>query len=269
MQNILVPVDFSAISRNAAVYAAELARVFKARLLLFHSYMIPAPVSEVPYNMITIDEQQQENERLIKQEAEFLHTTYGIEVEWLVRIGIPSDEIRALTTEKTIDLIVMGIKGAGGLDKIIGSTTTNVVYKVKTPVLIIPNDATYLPVKNITYASDYSYPASAQLFAPLLEIAATFNAHTQIVYVQRKKDKTVINRDKYEDVFQQIQHEHIIVEGATIKQGIHDYLQQHNSELLVMVAHKHSFFERLFSKTYTADMAYETHIPLLVLQNKI
>ncbi|MFT3825603.1 MAG: universal stress protein [Chitinophagaceae bacterium] len=268
MQNILVPVDFSAVSRNAASYAAELARIFRSRLLLFHAYMIPAPVSEVPYNMITIDEQQQENERLIKQEANFLHTTYGIEVEWLVRIGIPSDEIKALAAERAADLIVMGIKGLGGLDKIIGSTTVNVVNKVKTPVLIIPNDAAYLPIQNITYASDYSYPASGQLFAPLLKIATTFNARTHIVYVQRKKEEAAIDKTKYESIFGGTDHEHIIIADASVKQGIHDYLQQQNCELLVMVAHKHSFFERLFSKTYTADMAYETHIPLLVLQNK-
>ncbi len=54
----------------------------------------------------------------------------------------------------------MGMKGAGGLDKIIGSTTINVSRKVKTPVLVIPHDATYTPIKHITYASDFTYKTS-------------------------------------------------------------------------------------------------------------
>ncbi len=67
MQTILVPVDFSPVSRNAAVYAAELARIFNSRLVLFHAYMLPTPVSEVPYVMVTADEMQQENETLLKK----------------------------------------------------------------------------------------------------------------------------------------------------------------------------------------------------------
>src|SRR5687767_1535174 len=117
MQNILVPVDFSPVSRNAAIYAAELAKKFNAKLVLFHAYMLPTPVSEVPYVMVTADEMQKENEALLKKEADQLHDTYTIEVEWIVQIGIPSDEVKQLAKEKNADIIVMGMKGAGGLDK--------------------------------------------------------------------------------------------------------------------------------------------------------
>ena len=47
-----------------------------------------------------------------------------------------------------------------------------------------------------------------------------------------------------------------------------DYLQTHPGQLLVMTAHKHNFFERVFSRSQTTAMAYETHIPLLILQDK-
>ena len=58
MNTILVPVDFSPASRNASIYAAELAKLFNSRLLLFHAYMLPTPISEVPYAMITVDNLQ-------------------------------------------------------------------------------------------------------------------------------------------------------------------------------------------------------------------
>src|SRR3954467_11934452 len=121
MDTILLAVDFSPASRNAAVFAAELAKLLNTRLLLFHAYMLPTPISEVPYAMVTVDNLQKENEEQIKKEADWIHDNYGLEVEWLVRIGIASDEIKTLTKEKEIGLIIMGMKGAGGLDKIIGS----------------------------------------------------------------------------------------------------------------------------------------------------
>jgi len=272
MNTILVPVDFSPASRNAAAYAAELAKLLHTRLLLFHAYMLPTPISEVPYAMVTVDNLQKENEGLIKKEADFLHDQYGLEVEWLVRIGIASDEIKTLTKEKETGLIVMGMKGAGGLDKIIGSTTTNVARKVKTPVLVIPHDASYVPVKHITYASDFTYKTSVQLFQPLLELARAFQAKIHILFIRQihggDTELELTGKRSSEIIFEGHDHEYAIIEEPSVNHGISSYLQQQRSELLVMVAHKHSFLERVFSKNHTTAMAYETHVPLLILQDK-
>lgn len=272
MQTILVPVDFSPTSRNAALYAAALAKLLNAKLLLFHAYMLPTPISEVPYAMITVETLQKENEDAIKQEAVFIHERYGFEVEWLVRIGIASDEIRSITEERSIAFIVMGIKGAGGIDKIIGSTATNVSRKVKTPVLVIPHDATYTPVKQITYASDFSYQTSPRLFEPLLELVQAFNAKVTIVHVRQNHRATSedeqLGKDVNEVIFNGVEHEYLFIEEAAVNIGISKYLQLQAIDLLVMVAHKHSFWERVFSKNHTTAMAYETHVPLLILQDK-
>jgi len=272
MQTILVPVDFSPASRNAAVFAAELAKLLGNRLLLFHAYMLPTPISEVPYAMVTVDNLQKENEEQLRKEADWLHDQYALEIEWLVRIGIASDEIKTITKEKEIGLIVMGMKGAGGLDKIIGSTTTNVSRKVKTPVLVVPHDATYTPVKRITYASDFTYKTSIQQFTPLLELARAFQAKTHILYIRQghggDTELELMGKRNNEIIFEGYDHEYVIIEEPSVNHGISSYLQRHSSELLVMVAHKHTFLERVFSKNHTTFMAYETHVPLLILQDK-
>ncbi|THU33570.1 universal stress protein [Niastella caeni] len=272
MNTILVPVDFSPASRNAAVYAAELAKLLHTRLLLFHAYMLPTPISEVPYAMITVDNLQKENEDNLKREADWLHNQYGLEVERLVRIGIASDEIKTITKEREIGLIVLGMKGAGGFDKIIGSTTTNVARKVKIPVLVIPHDAAYKPIQHITYASDFTYKTSIQLFYPLLELTRAYQAKIHILYVRQSHggntEQELTGRRSNEIIFEGIEHEYAIIEESSVNHGISMYLQQQASELLVMVAHKHTFLERVFSKNHTTSMAYETHVPLLILQDK-
>ena len=222
--------------------------------------------------MVTVDNLQKENEDQLKKEANWLHEQYGLEVERLVRIGIASDEIKTITKEKEIGLVVMGMKGAGGLDKIIGSTTTNVARKVKTPVLVIPHDTTYTPIKHITYASDFTYKTSIQLFNPLLELARIYRPRVHILYIRQNhggdSEQELSGKQSSEIIFEGIEHEYVIVEEASVNQGISKYLQQQSSELLVMVAHKHSFLERVFSKDHTTAMAYETHVPLLILQDK-
>jgi nucleotide-binding universal stress UspA family protein len=272
MQTILLTVDFSPASRNASIYAAEIARLLNTRILLFHAYLMPTPISEVPYAMVTVDNLQKENEDQLKKEADFLQQQYGVETEWLVRIGTASDEIKALTKERAVGLIIMGMKGAGGLDKIIGSTTTNVTRKVKTPVLVIPHDAIYKPIQHITYASDFSYKSSVQLFEPVLELARVFKATINILYIRTHhtgiSEQEMAGKKNKETIFEGVDHEYSTIEEPAVNQGISNYLQEHTSDLLVMVAHKHTFLERVFSRNHTTSMVYETHIPLLILQDK-
>lgn len=272
MQAILLPIDFSPAARNAASFAAAFAKTFHARLVLFHAYMLPTPVSELPYVMVTADELQKENEQLIKKEAQQLHEAHGIEVEWVVRIGIPSDEIGVLIEEKPVDLVIMGMRGAGGLDKIIGSTTTNTVRKIRTPVLIVPHEAAYAAFTNITYASDFSYKAGLHLFALLLQLAGTYHSKIHILNVQKDpeggKAGEPTGKKDLEELFKDCDHLFATIGAGSVMQGINTYIEQHACELLVMVAHKHSFFERVFSKDYTLAMTHETRVPMLVLQDK-
>ncbi|MBC7829891.1 MAG: universal stress protein [Chitinophagaceae bacterium] len=272
MQTIVVPSDFSPEARNAGLYAAELAKIYQAKLVLFHAYMLPTPVSEVPYVMITVDELQKENEILLKKEVEHMAQTYGVETEGIVRIGIPSDEIRVLAEDLPVDLVVMGMKGAGGIDKMIGSTTTNSIRKLRTPVLVIPHHSRFSPIRNITYASDFSYESNPQLFRLLIKLAKTFQAKLHVINVHRQKEdmktRQMEGKLNIENIFQGIEHTFDDITHQSIMQGIMQYMETHASELLVMVEHKHSFLERIFSRDHTTAMAYETKTPLLILQDK-
>lgn len=272
MQTILVPVDFSPASKNALLYAANLAKVVEARLFLLHAYMLPTPISEVPFVMTSAESLQHENEDIIKKSAEELAAQFHVETNWEVRIGIASDEIKSTTREQTIDLVIMGMKGAGGFEKIIGSTTTNVIRKVRVPVLIIPHDAGYAPVSNIVYASDFTYKKSFHLFDPLLNLAKKFKSVINILHIQlthtTESPAILMGKKELEDIFVGYEHRFVTIEEKSVTTGINFYLQKNAASLLVMVAHKHDFFERIFSKNHTKEMAYETHIPMLVLQDK-
>lgn len=272
MQTFLVPVDFSAASRNALTYAAQLAQKVQAQLVLFHAYMLPTPVSEVPYMMVTADELQKDNEALIAKDAAFVRDTFGINCSTIVRLGIASDEVKVLLQEVPADLVIMGMKGAGGFEKIIGSTTTNVVRKLNVPVLIIPHDAGFAEPRCIAYSSDFSYHKSFHLFDPLLKLAKFFQASIHILHIHlhhtSEHADVLAGKKEVENLFTGIPHDFVTVESASVTSGVNEFLAKNPCQMLVMVAHKHSFFERIFSKNHTAAMAYETHIPLLVLQDK-
>ena len=67
MKTILVPTDFSIAAENAVEYAIGFAKETNASIILFHSYHIPIPPTEVPIMMITSDELQKESESFLKK----------------------------------------------------------------------------------------------------------------------------------------------------------------------------------------------------------
>ena len=261
---ILVPTDFSDNARNAANYAAQLAKKINASLVLLHAYMLPAPVSEVPYMMVNVDEIQKDNERIAKEESEKLQS-HGIRCTYLVRLGFPSDEIDAAIEDQPIDLVVMGMRGKGTLEKWMGSTTTSTIKKITKPILVVPEDATYHDLQNVTYATDFTYSVAFNIYDPLLNLLKLFNAQLHIVHVSKDESK---GQGSLDPAFKAVPHEFHIIEDTDVRHGIESYLETHPTDLLVMVTHEHSFMERLFRKTHTTAMVYNTHVPLLVLKDR-
>jgi nucleotide-binding universal stress UspA family protein len=271
MMRILVPTDFSDDARNASHYAAKLAEKLKASITLLHAYMLPTPVSEVPYVMINAEEMQRENEEIAQADADKLKTTYKVEVNYVVRLGFPSDEIEAVIEDNRIELVVMGMKGKGTLEKIVGSTTTSTLKKIKTPLLIVPEKAAYKEIKLVTYATDYSYEINPKVYLPLTNLLRLFNAQVNIVHVKKSADEGKLQElsgeKQMEKFFSNVPHQYHSVTDAHVKHGIEAYLQDHPTDLLVMVTHEHRFWERLFGKSHTKEMVYNTHIPLMVLKD--
>lgn len=70
------------------------------------------------------------------------------------------------------------------------------------------------------------------------------------------------------DIFKVLKHSFHTIEDTIVIEGINKFIEEKPCEILVMMAHKHSFFGRMLGKVYTKKMSYETRIPLLVLQNK-
>ena len=66
INNILVPVDFSDCSRNALVYAIELAQRTESKLHLIHSYYIPVPTADIA---VVVDARDQLNQEQMNDKS--------------------------------------------------------------------------------------------------------------------------------------------------------------------------------------------------------
>ncbi|HXP48586.1 MAG TPA: universal stress protein, partial [Bacteroidia bacterium] len=157
MKTILVPTDFSEVAENAAKYAMELAKLYKrAKVIFFHVYSVPTVIAaDVPMMSVPFEQMEIESNKLLKAFAA-KYKDADIETELLVSPGFVVDEILYLLGRRRVDMIVMGVTGAGKSGGGSGSNTTSVMKLVKQPVFVIPKEVQFKKPERIALACDYT-----------------------------------------------------------------------------------------------------------------
>jgi universal stress protein A len=141
LKRILVPVDFSPLSRKALQYAMRFAEEFKANVALVHviepevppafdGFMIAPPVVSNASGASCAN-------RLSKL-ANSVRTAGATRVNPIVRTGLAAFEIVEVAKELDVDLIVIATHGYTGWKHFaIGSTAERVVRAAPCPVLVV------------------------------------------------------------------------------------------------------------------------------------
>lgn len=137
LKKILVPVDFSDVSKLALHYAASFCSEYGAELHLLHvveeEVLHPGHLDDT-LNVAKI----WKDESLKKLDAFLDRTMRNFEVRPHVRGGLVFEGILACAAEQEIDLIVMGSHGVTGyVSAWLGGTAYEVARKSTCPVLTV------------------------------------------------------------------------------------------------------------------------------------
>ena len=138
-RSILCPVDFSPNSRAALRYAAMLARLSDAHLVvLFVDDPLLATAAATRRGAAALLASTQDELRHFVEGA-LRNTTPRVSMTVLTKVGKPAPEIVNLAARHGCDVIVMGYRGIGRASRFLfGSTTEEVVRRTAVPVLAIP-----------------------------------------------------------------------------------------------------------------------------------
>ena len=137
---ILAPVDFSECSFKNLQNAVDLAKTFKAKLIILH--VLPdkeqyTKLCNVSSDVDDMDKIAEENAR--KKMEEFENNIPEIkytEREFKIRKGIAYSEILKEIKESSVSTLVIGAKGLSNLDDFIYGSVTEKVIK-KSPVTTV------------------------------------------------------------------------------------------------------------------------------------
>ena len=140
IKKILVPVDFSSLSKKAFQYALRLAQQFKAELTLIHVLEPAVPPSFEGLQMAPPfrEEDSSGAERDLRALIGSVRTAGVPKVKSLFRRGFASHEIVDTAKDLDVDLIVIATHGYTGWKHFcIGSTAERVVRAAPCPVLVV------------------------------------------------------------------------------------------------------------------------------------
>ena len=269
MPLIIIATDFSSIAENAANYACQLAVAQNARVTIIHSFVFPVMFSDIPLPATLINDTENDLDTQMKKLVDNLKMSYpGLDIQGVV---IDGDLINALDDYTQINqepwLVVLGNSNTGEYST--WESNAIAAFKhLKYPVLAVPPDVKYKPVKKICLAFDNKHEGNDVAFTQLRDIALALNAQLDILNAQidvENRDNIHTADDQTQKILAPANPHFNTVYETNIDNAIEDFIGKNNIDWLVMIPRKHSFFEGLFHKSHSKAMTHRTHIPLVAL----
>ncbi len=277
MKNILLPTDFSKNAWNAITYAIELYINEPCMFYLLNTYTPNIAASRFMATAVTSESLAVEsyskeglNAVLNNIQSKYNNKLHGFKT--ISSFSLLADEVRELVNEYSIDMVIMGTKGASGASEVfMGSNAVRVIKAVKNcPVLAIPEDFTFETPTEIAFATDFNRFYTQSELQPIINLVKTFNSVLRIVHVQDKikalTELQQFNLNMLRKYFSTIEHYiHTVSELNSVSKTLEVFADELDIHLLAMLNYQHSYMEKVTREPIVKRLVFHTQIPLLVI----
>lgn len=278
MKQLLVSIDFSMASRNAYTYALKLAETLDANINLLYIYEGQDKVKSIPKRLgeSLVSQEKEQALHALTNYGEAIQEELGIQIphSYVIKQGNPAEKIIAHAEKMNAELIIMSTRSAKGASGIIhtwiGNTSTKVLEKTTIPVLLVPEEAVFDGLEHIVYATNFR-EKEQRIPRELIQMSDTYDQDISVVHVHRSgsfygpiefeflNEMYHIEKDNVNIFFYTIHHENII-------QGLNTFIRKEKGDMLAMLVHDRlTIFDRLMGPDVPRQMAFHSHVPLLIL----
>lgn len=257
MHRVIIPVDFSETSLNAARYTAKmLAGKEDALAILYNNYENEDDLD------ICINYQESLKKEFIKAGVKNVECEREMGGDLIENISRLAHTIRA-------SLIVMGITGKSAVRAaMFGSNTLKLIDKNLYPVMIVPPDAVYRGISNVAFASDFKNVENTTPSVLIGSVLEMFNPKLHIVHVN--KDIYVSlpvelqeEKKKMQGMFSNFNIDFYFITMNDFFEALDNFIKDYNIDMVITVPKHQSNASSIFKSTHTKRLAYHSHIPIL------
>lgn len=259
MHRVIIPVDFSETSLNAARYAAKmLAEKSDVLAVLYSNY-------DSPDDLDVIRNYQQSLKREFQQAG-----VLKVECEREMG-GDLIENISNLAHTSRATLIVMGITGKSAIRQaMFGSNTLRLIDRNLYPVMIIPPDAEFKGIDHVAFASDLKNVEDVTPDVLITAVLEMFNPRLHIIHVSKESyDNRPLPPDmetekqKLTQMFSRFNPEFHFLVKSDFFQAVDHFINELDIDVIITIPRHQSNATSIFKSTHTKRLAYHSHIPIL------
>jgi len=276
MKTVLIPTDFSKNSWNAVEYAVSLFKDIPCNFYVLHVGRIDQ--SGVEGNSFTMPTERLDapvKEKLSELFKRIASITTNVQHNFIAlqEYGNLVNSIRNTVAEKKVDLIVMGTKGASGVQQaVVGSNTGDVITKVHCNLLVIPEKANPIRPKEIAFPTDFNILYSHLILESISEMLHISGANLRVINVSKptgRLNRTQKQHKHYlEDYLEELfsdSHSFQTITDEKVKNAIEGFAARGNIDMVIMVAKNLNYLQQLLFDSTIEKLSFHTTVPLLVL----
>lgn len=258
MNTIIVPLDFSDASINAAEYAAGLLNnAEKVNLLLYHAY--------------------HNDWELESSEEKLLQLKERLEKDHTLNISISAEKdnfipgIERLIRHKNASLVIMSHTGRSALAEVfIGSNALKISESKACPVLLIPGTMKYNDVTNIMIASDFQNVRTTTPSTPIKTVLNLTKAKLHVVNVNSEHYVAIteeFQREKkdFEKMFSEFDPEFYFLHFYDVTDALSQFATDKNIDIIITIQKQHAPLYRKFRSNHIKNLQNNCSIPLMVV----
>lgn len=274
---ILIPIDFSETSMLAIKHGAFMAQYTKGDLCLLHvinsAYTRQNLFLPVVQLVDTIEFEKKITDKL-EELANDIRSEYGVNVDCILKTGIPANEVIETVKEIDASMVVMGTHGYSPLEElVIGSNALRVITKANCQVMTMSKDADHKGYNRIVIPIDSS-THSRQKVVYALEMAKQFKAHIYAVALLGPEDEH--HKPQMELILHQIEKlakEKGVMYTSEVLSSLKNravatikYSEKIQADLLVIMSDQDAELSGFFLGPYTQQVIHLSKIPVITVK---
>lgn len=274
--NVLVPVDFSDLSKHALFHGAKMANLFNDSITLLHTLETGGLFSFIDKTNkdLLYEGTNKKMDDLIRD----LNAQYpNIKVNKLIKEGKPHKVIVETAEDVKCDAIVMGSNGEAGIEKLLGSTASKVITGANVPVVVVKRSPKRPDYKKIVLPIDLT-KETKQKVGMAVHLAKKYNSEVHVI-AEAEGDEFL--RNKINHSMRQIENildEHgvkwisKITDAQNYPGHIGDdtikYSEEIDADMILIMAQQETGLTDLFIGSQSQQVINRSHIPVMCILPK-
>ncbi|NBC81927.1 MAG: universal stress protein [Bacteroidetes bacterium] len=280
---IVVPVDYSPFSKNAARIAMYFANILKARVYLFHTYFLPSfEVADITGQSFTFNDikqevlsnlEEREREQINQFEQEVGNEFPEVSLEHVLLPGILDEELIKFTGQYHPQFMVLGLDDKSPYNQnIFNSTAESILRKCKVPILSLNREMELEALKlriRIGYLTHFD-ETDFESIKKMLDVTRNLDIEIKCMHISEKGmdmwDQVKLDglKEYFRKVYELENVSCLNMESKNVLNDLQELISNEEIDILAFTIAKRNLISKILRTDISQKVLHKLNLPMLV-----